>query len=426
MRAKTAILIAAGVVAALVFGLFDVRQRARLDRGLSRHRTDFTVYTAASEAMFAGEDPYTARSPRGWRYVYPPLLAIVVRPLTFLSVPDAAFAWYLLSVVALVVAALLLVRAIGPPTGRLSVFVALVICAGFLLQTFQRGQVTIFLLALQVGGLVCAMKGKGAWSGLLLALGVALRLTPLLPAAMVGIGALAARDPRRVLAYGAGGVAGLVIGFLVVPVVALGPARALEVTKRWVEVSREVYAAEPGQAADLERDFAIREHSFKNQGVRRVLATWTAWITGASLDDTGKPELGDREADVDAAATGVALAVGLLALVIAARGMRDPTSARFRRYFAVGMLLPVLVTRYAWPIHFVVAIPFVAECVNGLPRSWSLPAAIVFLAGMGLFYAAHLPDYRVLADAGCLALAVVVAIGLALFSQADPMPRPAP
>ncbi|HVG94578.1 MAG TPA: hypothetical protein VND21_09030, partial [Planctomycetota bacterium] len=87
--------------AALVFGLRDVRQRARLDRGLSHHRTDFTVYTAASEAVWSGEDPYEARSPRGWRYVYPPLLAILFRPLLELPVEDAAFLWYLLSVGAL-------------------------------------------------------------------------------------------------------------------------------------------------------------------------------------------------------------------------------------------------------------------------------------------------------------------------------------
>lgn len=72
MRGTRWIVVAALLVAAVAFGWFDVRERARLDRGLKRHRTDFTVYTAAAEALEAGRDPYDARSPRGWRYVYPP------------------------------------------------------------------------------------------------------------------------------------------------------------------------------------------------------------------------------------------------------------------------------------------------------------------------------------------------------------------
>src|SRR5262245_6083867 len=92
-------------VAAVAFGWLDVRQRARLDRGLSPHRTDFTGYTAAADALFAGEDPSEARSPRGWRYVYPPLLAILVHPLGGLATEDAAFLWFLLSAVALAAAA---------------------------------------------------------------------------------------------------------------------------------------------------------------------------------------------------------------------------------------------------------------------------------------------------------------------------------
>ena len=57
------------VLAIAAFGWFDVRQRARTDRGTSAHRTDLTVYTAAAEALATGHDPYDARSPRGWRSV---------------------------------------------------------------------------------------------------------------------------------------------------------------------------------------------------------------------------------------------------------------------------------------------------------------------------------------------------------------------
>jgi len=112
-RRTTFVGLAVLLVAAVVWGWLDVRQRARTDRGAKYHRTDFTVYTAASEALYAGDDPYEARSPRGWRYVYPPLLAIAMRPLTRLPAPDAAYVWYLANVGVLAVAAVATARAIG-------------------------------------------------------------------------------------------------------------------------------------------------------------------------------------------------------------------------------------------------------------------------------------------------------------------------
>src|SRR5262245_38702423 len=141
-RAGLVLLTLALAVAAVAWGWLDVRQRARLDRGLSRHRTDFTVYTAASEALYRGDDPYEARSPRGWRYVYPPLLAIVMRPLTRLPVPDAAFVWYLASVGMLAVAGVAMARSLGS-SGVRATAVALVLAAPFLVQTFTRGQGTV-------------------------------------------------------------------------------------------------------------------------------------------------------------------------------------------------------------------------------------------------------------------------------------------
>src|SRR5262249_5086991 len=154
--------------------------RARLDRGTRAHHTDFTVYTAASEALYAGGDPYDARSPRGWRYVYPPLLAIAMRPLLFLDVPDAAFVWYLVSVVALVAGIACVALSIGVPHGRRAAAIGLLLAAPFFVQSLQRGQVTVVLLALQTGAVLALVRGRDVLAGFLLAVGVALRLTPLL------------------------------------------------------------------------------------------------------------------------------------------------------------------------------------------------------------------------------------------------------
>ena len=72
--------------ALVIWGLVDVRSRGRIEPGnLVEHRTDFTVYTQACAACFDGRDPYAVTNARGWGYLYPPLLAILVAPLAVRS-----------------------------------------------------------------------------------------------------------------------------------------------------------------------------------------------------------------------------------------------------------------------------------------------------------------------------------------------------
>ena len=110
-------------------------------------------------------------------------------------------------------------------------------------------------------------------------------------------------------------------------------------------------------------------------------------------------------------------------MALALRWMGDPTSAAFRRAYAIGVLLPFFVTRYAWPIHAVLAIPFLAECLAGARRAWSLASAAVALGATGFFYAAHAPSLHVLGDAGVLLLGLALAVGLAVArGPTDPIP----
>ena len=404
--------------AAAAFGWFDVRQRARLDRGLSAHHTDFTVYTAAAEALADGGDPYEARSPRGWKYVYPPLLAVLARPLAGIASEDGAFVFYWISVAALAAAALALARGIGP-RGPPAVALALLLAAPFLVQTFQRGQVAILLLAVQAGALLFLLRGRDVLAGVLLALGVALRLTPLLPAAMVGFACvrrLLRGEGRRAVAFPAGLLAGLVLWFAAVPVIALGPERAVEVTKRWIEVGREVYASKPGELADLSRDFGIEEWSYKNQGVRRVAGTIAARVTGAPVAPGGRPSFADGLGGVDAFAFAVALAVGVLAAVLAWRGMGERTAPGFRRLYAVGVLLPVFATRYAWPVHYALAVPFLAEAFAARRTT----VVLAFAVGTVLFYAGHGAALRALPEGGVLLLGAAAAVALFLPGASEP------
>lgn len=62
-----------------------------------KQRTDLPVYLAGSERVLAGADPLLAESSRGWPYVYPPTLAVLVAPLKAFPIRISAGLWCLLS-----------------------------------------------------------------------------------------------------------------------------------------------------------------------------------------------------------------------------------------------------------------------------------------------------------------------------------------
>jgi hypothetical protein len=66
---------------------------------------DFADFYLAAEAVLRGHSPYQLDLPPGWLgYVYPPLLAWLMTPLTLLPVPVAVSAWAVLSVLFVVAA----------------------------------------------------------------------------------------------------------------------------------------------------------------------------------------------------------------------------------------------------------------------------------------------------------------------------------
>ena len=397
------------VVAVVAAGYFwiDVRQRARIDRGIGRHRTDFTVYQYAARALKHGGDPYEARNPRGYRYVYPPLLVVLLQPIADWAPEDAALVFFALSVLALVGSVLLLRRCAG---GRWSpVVAAAVICLGFAHQGFQRGQVTHILLFLQVAALALLLGRRYAAAGLLLGLGVALRLTPLLPACAVGIGLLAGAFARRgvqpPLRFGGGLAGGMLVGVVLIPVLWLGADRAGEVGDRWVRVTKQVYGAN----VDLEEEYRINEWRFKNQAPRRAYGTWVGWAQGAAFEKE-EPQLGEGSMRaVDAAADITTWGLVALALVLALTFLRDSRGPSYALIYAVVVLLPVLMTRYVWPTHYLMAAP---ALVLAARRRWSAAPVLVLFAGTALFYVAHARALEPIGQAGCLLLSCAVFVAL--------------
>jgi hypothetical protein len=412
------ILVAAAVlVAAGAYFVFDVRQRARVDRAPSSHRTDFTVYQYAARALADGEDPYEARNPRGYRYVYPPLLCVLLLPVAHWDPADGALVFFVASAAAfLAVLAGLLRRAPGgrgPPLPWQALAAGVLVCLGFAHQGFQRGQVTHVLLFLQVVALWDLIGGRPGRAGLWLGLGAALRLTPLLPAAAVGLGLLVAglraRSARPTLHYGGGLASGLLVGFVLLPVLALGWGRARAVTERWLEVTEDVYAGD----ADLDTGYRINEWRFKNQAPRRVFGTWSAWAQGASFEKE-RPALDEAAlAPSRRAADGVTWALLALALLLGACGLRDPSAPPYAVRYALLLLLPVLMTRYAWPTHYLAALPAVA-LAWATGRRGPRAGVLALFAGTALFYAAHARPLQVVGEAGVLLIACVAFLALLL------------
>jgi len=86
------------VIALAVWCALDVSRRARIDPARPHlHMTDLTVYTEAGLAFFDGREPYEVSNIRGWKYLYPPLFALLIAPLGHLPPVWQATVWFLVS-----------------------------------------------------------------------------------------------------------------------------------------------------------------------------------------------------------------------------------------------------------------------------------------------------------------------------------------
>lgn len=85
----------------LVLAVFAVSLAFGAEPLLTGRGTDFRAYLEASAALRAGKDPYATVHP----YLYPPLLAFVLLPLTFLPPAAAAWTWAAASAAAIAASA---------------------------------------------------------------------------------------------------------------------------------------------------------------------------------------------------------------------------------------------------------------------------------------------------------------------------------
>ena len=184
------------LAAATVWCFVDVRQRGYLyPKCPEEHRTDLDVYTAAGRAFFDGGRPYEVANPRGWTYLYPPMLALMLAPLDVLPTQDQVTVWFFISLVfcwgcwcecrRIVTIVCDEDPVVAAAWARWSPWLAVAAVTAALIPTLnclQRGQVSILKLYFLLLGLRLILGGRTyrAWlaGGVALALPIVLKILP--------------------------------------------------------------------------------------------------------------------------------------------------------------------------------------------------------------------------------------------------------
>jgi hypothetical protein len=363
----------AGVLAiAFVLGLLDVRRRAL--------NSDFTVFVIAGAAFFDGRDPYAVANPQGWHYAYSPLFALVVSPLARLDFRDQVMVWYAISVGlgALCVAEcgwlLALIRRDGPSAAaagvpRWIVATALLTVIFPALDSLQRGQLGLLITWLLLLGLRCSLAAPN-WvaaglGGLVLALPVSIKLTPLLPVALLALASLRARGEgtagegfaSRGLTLGAGIMLGLALFVFVLPAALLGWNRNLAHLETWV--GRVQASAKVGVD---DNKYTFRNQSFAN--AVEMLARWEHPRSPLRWASPRDPAIRDLRAEprtpralLSAVVWGGELVLLVLAILAGWRLADGGAALGLAAAFGVGSALSLVISPVSWGHHYPILLP---------------------------------------------------------------------
>ena len=210
-------LAALGLVAvALVYGGLSSYSRV-MGRG-----TDFNVFHLGGRlAVEAPEQLYEAQAPRGLHYtfIYPPLVGVLMWPLSALPLGPGAMVWFVVNVACTLHAAWILSRLLAP-AGRTHVFfaAALVLALPSTVENIMLGQLHALLLYLMVLTFAGLRRGRPATGAVALGVATGIKLLP----GILGVYFIVRRQWRALAVF----VLTLIICSVAVPAVALGPRSA--------------------------------------------------------------------------------------------------------------------------------------------------------------------------------------------------------
>ena len=217
-RARFAFL---AVLAIVVVGV-SVKYAAKIDkpgdRGL-QSRSAFLRWRTMIHEVFAGTNIYIGVH----EYPNPPIMAIVLKPFAELPPKAGALAWFYAKVLMALFAAVWIFRiAPVPDAGK---GIAILLALPPLLGDLSHNNVNIFILFLVAGCLEAYRRGRDFTAGLVLALSIACKVTPLM--------FLAYFLYKRAWRTAAGCLVGLAVWLAVVPGIAFGWERNAELLESW-------------------------------------------------------------------------------------------------------------------------------------------------------------------------------------------------
>ena len=300
------------------------------------HQEDLGAYFVAALALAEGESPYDADAAKRLAagagitdhspYIYPPLLAFLLRPVTSLPYSAVAALWFALSAGALL-AALCLLR----PIVQLPWPVYRWVCAAaFFLppvhHTLQHGQITNFLLLLIVAAAIGGT-ASAAWMGIAAALKV-------FPATLAVVYAFTGRLAA--------------LGTMAASAAILSLAGAIAHPAETDDFVRRV-----GPQLALERRLAPN-----NQSLDAVTARWfeTHWFVTPIIHAPGVGRIASRAA--------AAIVVGLTLWALFTVRREEGTLEQLGR-FSLVLVATLIVSPIAWDHYYVLLL---------------LPAAVLFRA----------------------------------------------
>jgi hypothetical protein len=401
------------LVALTIWGYVAVAPNGRIVVGhLDQHRTDFTVFTEAGAAFFDGRDPYRVANPRGWHYLYPPLFALLVAPLSAFDTQSQVVIWYALNVV---LSALCfcemrrLWRRVVPEELRQSLWVvacALLAASLPYLDCMQAGQLGIAILYLLLLGFRLTLRADGGsrrfLAGLILAVPAVIKLVPALPVAFLVFQHWAAvfrRRPRpaawiEATTFTAGVSTGVLLLVFAVPASIIGWRANLAHLDRWY--SRIVANERVGPDAN----FNI--HSYRNQSLANAVYLLRRGSQFWARPSTGATSAADRLERIahPAVPAMVTCVLAVLLIVGASVGSREDPLDRITAY-GLACCASLVVSPLSWGHYYMALAPsalFVpihllrrgrssrARWIAVLPPVliWTYYLAMPYTGGMGL------------------------------------------
>jgi|GEM_PF-674863 len=198
----------------------------------SVQRTDYTVYTAAGQAILDHQDIYLAQNARGWRYVYPPPFAILMVPLSQIPLALGALIWYLISVLSIgasvMMSAALLDNTRLKNKAYLVYGLPLLSLSVLLVSGAMRCQASPFMFCFMIATFYLHLKQRPVFAGLSLACAAMLKVFPIVLIAYFII----QRQWRTVIATGVG----LILLGIVLPSLYWGWQFNFDQILRWLDV----------------------------------------------------------------------------------------------------------------------------------------------------------------------------------------------